>query len=451
MMSRLSIRARITIGSMLVAVVLLAIALVAIRAEVAQILTAADVTLAEGDLASFEKDIIANPTEKVDDPGTGVLVYVVNPAGLVQVNTLPHDILPLVVGKPAAAEQHLATDDEGRTFVVVGQALPTPNGVWALWATRSTSASSLALDGLDRVLAVGGVLLLLTFGLAAWLLATVALRPVARMRRRAEALETDASDGDLPVGQARDELAKLATTLNAFLGRVRASSAREKRMVSDAAHELRTPLAALKTQLELAHGDFGDAAALALQVRAAEASVDRLSSLAANLLELTRLESHQGPRASSSTSELVSELMGCVDRARMLGLAKSADVGFSAPPGGTEFRYAIDAQSFGRLVDNLFSNSLAAIAEAGSVTAALSQDAAGLTLEVTDDGPGVPSAFLPKAFERFSRPDFSRTGSTGGTGLGLALVRAIAEDAGGTARLHNGARGLVVTVRIPQM
>lgn len=451
MLRRFSIRARITIGSLLVAAVLLTVALLAIRAEVSVILSNADSTLAQGDLASFEKDIVANPTETVDDPGTGVLVYVRSPDGVVQVDTLPHDMMQLVAHRPPAVEQELATDDEGRTFVVVGRMVSTAQGDWALWSARSTSSSALALRGLERVLVIGGLVLLLAFGLAAWLLATVALRPVARMRAQAELLGADAGDGNLPVGAAHDELAELATTLNEFLGRVRDSTAREKQMVSDAAHELRTPLSALKTQLELAHGDFGDAAALALQVRAAEASVDRLASLATNLLELTRLEAHEGPRPCSSTAQLLSEFMGSVDRARMLGLAKSADISFSVPTSEEQLDYAIDAQSFGRLLDNLFANSIAAVEKAGRVGATLRQDALGLVLEVSDDGTGVPDEFLARAFERFSRPDSSRTSSTGGSGLGLALVRAIAEDAGGTAELSNLPRGLIVTVRIPQM
>ncbi len=451
MLRRLSVRARITIGSVLVAALLLGISLVAVRLQVATILSSADVTLAEGDLTSFQKDITANPTEPVDDPGTGVLVYVRAPDGKVQVNTLPHDVLALVEHQVPTVQEYQTTDDESRTFVIVGRVVSTTAGNWALWSARSTASSDLALDGLGTVLAVAGVVLLLGLGLASWLLATAALRPVTRMRRRAELLGADAADGELPVGPARDELSALATTLNAFLARVRASTVREKQMVSDAAHELRTPLAALKTQLELAHDDFGDAAALALQVRAAEASVARLSSLAANLLELTRLESHEGPRAVSGGEQLVSELMGSIDRARMLGLPKRADVGFTVDAERGQQRYALDPQAFGRLADNLLANSISAIAEGGSVDATLREDDAGLIFEVTDDGPGVPEEFLDHAFERFSRPDTARTANGGGSGLGLALVQAIAEAADGLAKLENTRPGLRVTVAIPKM
>jgi signal transduction histidine kinase len=326
----------------------------------------------------------------------------------------------------------------------------TPAGTWALWSARSTASSSLALEGLDRVLVIGGIVLLAGFGLASWLLTTTALRPVARMRKRAESLGT-AMDGDLPVGRAQDELAALATTLNDLLARVRASTMREKQMVSDAAHELRTPLASLRIQLELAHDDFGDAPALAAHLTGAEASVERLSSLATNLLELSRLESNEASAATASTSQLVTELMGSVDRARMLGLAKSAEIGFDLVDTDEARDYPIDAQAFGRVADNLLSNAVAAVGTGGVIEATLRQDTRGVILEVVDDGPGMAQEFLANAFERFSRPDSARAASAGGSGLGLALVKATAVAAGGTVELRNGNPGLVVAVTIPNM
>jgi len=267
------------------------------------------------------------------------------------------------------------------------------------------------------------------------------------MRERAATLGA-ADDGDLPVGAAHDELADLANTLNEFLARVRTSASREKQMVSDAAHELRTPLAALRTQLELAHDDFGDAAALALQVRAAEVSVERLSSLATNLLELTRLEQEAEP-ATSTAHDLAEEFTTSVDRARLLGLTKSADVTFEV--GTLDGTYGLSTQSFGRLTDNLLANAIAAIGTHGSVTAELAQDAGGLILTVTDDGPGMPESFVAHAFERFTRPDNSRTSATGGSGLGLALVKAIAESAGGAASVTNLQPGFRAQVTIPHV
>lgn len=447
-MRRLSIRARITIGSVLVAAVLLAVALLVVRTQVFATLTGADTTLAQSDLTSFETDITANPDEPVDDPGTGVLVYVRAPDNVTDVNTLPHDLAAIVQSREAANEEFTTTDDDGRSFVIVGRAVDTSAGTWALWSARSTSSSELALEGLDRVLVVAGFILLAGFGIASWLLATVALRPVAAMRRRAEQLEAT-TDGALPVGPAHDELSALATTLNSLLARVRATADREKQMVSDAAHELRTPLAALKTQLELAHRDFGNAEALSTQVTAAEASVDRLSSLASNLLELSRLESQEAVTPSMATV-LVDEFTGSVDRARMLGLAKRADIEFDVQVDDERAQYLIDAQAFGRLADNLFSNAVNAIRDGGSVRALLIQREATLTLTVHDDGSGMPESFFPIAFDRFSRPDESRASSTGGSGLGLALVRALAEAAGGTATLAN-VDGLTVTVMLPKM
>ena len=454
-MRRLSVRARITIGSLLVAAVLLAIALLIVRSQVGTILSDADVALAQGDLTSFMRDITANPTAEVDNPGTGVQVYVRNPAGVVQVNTLAHDINGVIATRAATTEQFEFADDEGRDFIVVGREVSTSAGTWALWSARSISSSELALEGLDHVLVIGGIILLLGFGAASWLLATVALRPVARMRKQADALGTTL-DGELPVGRARDELAALATTLNELLARLRASSAREKQMISDAAHELRTPLASLTTQLELAHDDAGDADALAARLRGAETSAARLAALATNLLELNRLETDNREPASSTSAELTTELMGAIDRARMLGLPQSIDVGFEvrdAEPaeGAMARRYRIDPHSFGRILDNLLVNAVNAVSRQGVIEVALVHGPAGLDLTVTDDGPGMPPEFLGKAFERFSRPDAGRATSAGGSGLGLALVHAIVVTAGGTVKLRNGEPGFTVEVRLPEM
>ena len=301
MLGRFTIRARITIGSVLVALVIFAIAMMAAHAQVVSILSAADATLARADLDSYAIEVVANPSGLVDDSGKGLLVSVRDPGGVVKLDTLPHDI-HRVVEHRAGRNETFSSGEDGTSFVVVGRLVKTTTGEWSLWAARSTASSQLAMQSLDRAFVIGGIVLLAALGFASWLLAAAALGPVRRMRQRAESLGMD-STAVLPVARAHDELSELATTLNAFLARVRASSAREKQVVSDAAHELRTPLSALKTQLELAHDDFDDANALAAQIVAAEKSVDRLSSLASNLLELSRLTGQPVPTRSSSADE----------------------------------------------------------------------------------------------------------------------------------------------------
>ena len=449
MLQRLTIRARITIGSLVIAVVIFAVALAAGHAQVVSILEASDQTLANADLDSYATEVVANPRGLVDDSGRGLLVFVRDPSGVVKLDTLPRDIRRNVENRPARTESFTDGED-GSAFVVVGRLVKTDTGTWSLWAARSTAARGIALESLERAFVIGAVVLLAIFGFVSWLLAASALGPVRRMRHRAETLGID-STAMLPVGQAKDELSELATTLNAFVDRVRASSAREKQVVSDAAHELRTPLSALKTQLELAHDDFDDASALAAQIIAAEKSVARLSSLATNLLELSRLDAQPSPVRPSSAGELITELMGSIDRARMIGLARGAEVGYTASGMDSAARFALSPQSFARLADNLLANSVAVISAGGSVDADIHVSTRGIVLRITDTGPGMDEVFLPHAFDRFSRADDSRTASTGGAGLGLALVQAIVTAAQGTVHLQNTGSGLAVTVSIPQM
>jgi two-component system OmpR family sensor kinase len=446
----LTIRAKITLGSAAVAIVVIAIAGVVIRLNAAATLHASDVSVATTDLASFEKDLTANRGEHVDPPGTGVLVLLRAPSGQTAETTLPHDIGE-TVARMKPSNSIFSAGEDGAPYVVVSQTVTTPDGTWGLWAARSTASSNLVLAGLDGQIILGGLLALIAFSAASFLLATVALRPVTAMRRRAETLQGTGEDERLPVGAARDELSALAMTLNEFLDRVNDSTQREKRMVSDAAHELRTPLAALRTQLELAHDDFGDPEALGQEIVGAERSVSRLTALANGMLELSRLEGSEQLIEPTNANALLDQTMGAVDRARMLALSKKVEVTFATEGLDGESRYAIAGDAFSRLLDNLLSNAITAAREEGSVEISLVDSRGALEILVVDDGPGVPESFLPVAFDRFTRPDESRSAQAGGSGLGLALVRAIAESAGGSAELRNREFGAIARVVLPKM
>ena len=450
LLNRLSMRARLTIGSVLIAAILFGAGLVIVRVNVESILETANRTIASADLVPLANEIERKHGGPIDDTGKGSLVYVRDPSGAVELDSLPDDIREQVEHRPAANEQFAANAD-GAEFIVVGQKVVDSSGTWALWAARSVDSSGLAEQAFDRLLVIGGLVLLAFFGVASWLLGTAALRPVSRMRLQAENLSGAEGAEGLPVGPANDEINALALTLNAFLGRVRRSTAREKQVVSDAAHELRTPLAALKTQLELTHNHLDEPAVLEGQIRAAERSVVRLSSLASNLLALSRLEAGETDDDTSSGDQLASELMEGIDRARLLGMAKKAEVSYALDIARPAAKYGLSAASFSRIVDNLAANALAAVAEGGRVSISLRDTQWGVELSVRDDGPGMPAEFIERAFDRFSRADDSRTGTTGGSGLGLALVRAICEKAGGSVALHDLEHGLAVEVRLPNM
>jgi two-component system OmpR family sensor kinase len=449
---RLSVRARLTLGSSILALVLLTAAVILARGQVAALLEQSDTDLATNDLTPFAADITVNAGQHIDQPGAGVLVEVRNPHGQDVQNTLSDELRERVAHATGNGTVIHITINEV-PYALVGRTVAAPDGTWQLWAARSGAARALAEAGLDRIFIIGGGILMLAFVIASWLLARAALRPVERMRRRASELGEGIDDGIdnelLPVDPSGDELAQLATTLNAFLHNIRTSVDREKQMVSDAAHELRTPLAALRTQLELAHDDFDDADALRSEILDAEVSVARLSSLASNLLELARLE-QSAPTGPSTDEEVLGELGMAIDRARLLAVPKDATIAYdSALVAGEVF--TIDRTSLGRILDNLLGNAVTAISSRGTIDVNLTSDRAWLTISVRDNGPGVPDAFLPRAFDRFSRPDDARSTRGGGSGLGLALVRAVARGAGGDAVIRNLHPGLEVVVTIPRM
>jgi signal transduction histidine kinase len=464
---RLSITARITIGSLIVAALFALVAVVVIRIGVSSILHNATLTLLSNDVAGPAESLQAKPDGPFDLPGGGQELAIVAQDGTILASTMPEsleDRMSRLIDQGSGARDVQIGDDH---YLVLDKSVSTSSGTMHVVAARNNETTALILDRLTAALLAGAGILIFAFGGASWLLARTALRPVSRMREQADRIAASTPDeaGLLPVGPAQDELSELATTLNDLILRLRASAERERQMVSDASHELRTPLAVLRGQLELAELDAGDADALLGDIRSSHATAIRLGQLANNLLELSRIEA--GPSSGRiDWRTLVDELTDAIDRARLLVSsdddASGISVDFDYDPRrrpGPSARVALSPTDFGRILDNLLGNAITAIRSAGdahpeaTVTAELAlvedDDGESVVLTVRDSGPGMPEEFIPVALDRFTRADGARTGQSGG-GLGLAIVGALADAAGGRVVLANAEpSGLTVTVTLP--
>lgn len=341
----------------------------------------------------------------------------------------------------------------GQDYRVAALGVKRPDGVWLAVAGASRRSTDEALHDLRNALLVAGPVLVALVAAGAWVLAGAALRPVERMRRDAAA-HAGTGRERLEVPETGDELARLAVTLNELLERLGASLARQQDLVADAGHELRTPLAILRTELELASRPGRSHLELADAVEHAALEVDRLSQLAEDLLFLARADA-SGPLVRPQPTDLATVLGAAMRSAR--AAADTAGVTLQADY-APELVAVLDPAAMRRAVDNLLANAIEYAPNGLGVaqvrlSAAMDANQGGLTITVEDSGPGFPADFLPHAFDRFRRADPARSHSEGqrGAGLGLAVVREIAEAHGGSAQAGNrvigGAR---VSLRIPQ-
>ncbi|MGN6742013.1 MAG: sensor histidine kinase [Amnibacterium sp.] len=428
-----SIRARITLGSTAIAaLVLLALALL-LGEQLRHVAGASVAAMAMDDLQAYAADLSNHPGEIPDRPGAGTRILVLAPGGGIAVDTLPAGLAPLVQRTATGAGR---LNHAGVSYVVAARTVVNARGTWRLWSVRDTRTADAALAAFGRVALLAIPVILTLVALGSWFLVTAAPRPVHRLRAAADRIRGSGRPGRLPEGSGRDELADLTATLNRFLEAQESAVERERRMVADASHELRTPLAVLTTRLDLARRHAGDAAALESAVVSAQADVAGLSRLATQLLELSALDSDGDRAESTPVGDLVSELMAAVDRARAIAPA-AVRVDFDVLGVSDESATVpISAVGFGRIVDNLATNAVRATAE-GGVELLLEHDPGRLVLTVADTGRGFPEDFLPHAFDRFTRSEQSRADGSAGSGIGLALVRALAVAAGGRVELRN--------------
>jgi signal transduction histidine kinase len=281
------------------------------------------------------------------------------------------------------------------------------------------------------LLAVGLPLLLAVVAVTTWIVVGRALAPVEAIRTEVDAISAAALHRRVPDPPADDEIGRLARTMNHMLARLEQAQARQRRLVSDASHELRSPVAAIRQHAEvaLAHPDRTTVGELAGTVLAEDL---RLQRLAEDLLLLTRADEHTLAlrRRPVDLDDLV------LAEARRLRGANGLRVDTSAVSAG---RVEGDAAALRRMVRNLADN--AARHADGRLALSVAERDGVVRLEVEDDGPGIPMADRERVFERFVRLDDARARDDGGSGLGLAIVAELVAAHGGTVAIGSSSLG----------
>lgn len=430
-MNRVPIRLRLALGfAVAMAVVLAAVGTFVYQRVGNELLASVDQTL-----VAQSSEALSHTRVDVDAGGGATLAQVFGGDGSLR-SSEPSGQPPLVSRAVLAA-----VPPGGKMWR--DRQLPGRRGEWRLLVVRAASGSGVAvvarsltprsesLDHLGHELVVFLSLALLAASVGGYGLAAGALRPVEMLRRRAELVTADEAR-TLPVPPARDEISRLAATLNDMLVRLHAAVEHERRFVADASHELRTPLALLRTELDLAlrrprsHRELEDA------LRSAAEETQRLSRLAEDLLLIARSDEGSLPihrevlRAGTLLADAAERFAG---RAESLG----REIRVRA----TEACVEADPVRVSQALVNLLENALTH--GSGDVELAAEERDGLVELHVRDEGDGFPAGFRDRAFHRFSRADEAR--SRGGSGLGLSIVELVALAHGGAAGLSDRPSG----------
>jgi signal transduction histidine kinase len=312
--------------------------------------------------------------------------------------------------------------------------IETASGRVTVVAERSLEEVDRTVDSVTRVLIVGVPLLVGLVAALTWWLAGRALRPVEAIRAEAAAITASTIHRRVPEPDTDDEVGRLARTMNSMLDRLEESSRQQRRFVSDASHELRSPLASIRTQLEVAlRRDDADWPAVAAKVLEEDR---RLDEAVTELLELARAEEGEAKEPTDvDLDEVVLEETGRTYRVPIDTHRVSAG------------RVRGSGAQLARLVRNLLDN--AARHARGHVAVSVEARDGEVVLTVDDDGPGIPADERARVFDRFTRLDEGRARDAGGVGLGLPVVRAVVERHAGTVTVEDapiGGARFVVTL-----
>jgi signal transduction histidine kinase len=389
-----------------------------------------------------DQDALSNPVPV----SPGMQVQVVDAQGRVRAGSVTADRLV-----PILYPDELRELPDGEGTVIPGERIGLAGAVRVVMVeagrpgdpvrvlvARSTADVAQGVHILRITLLVAFPLLVALIAVVSWRVVGAALRPVEALRAGAEDITGGARPGRLPVPDSHDEIHRLAVTLNGMLHRLDAARARQRAFVADAAHELRSPLTNMRTELEVAQRlpDSTDWPALSADLLT---DVERLSRLVDDLLLLAR--------ADDATTRAVAPA-GPVELGELLAgvAARYPAVRYDRP--AEPLWTSGDSDALGRVVANLLDNAVRHAAT--QVRLSVAGDGAYQRISVCDDGPGIPPADRERVFDRFTRLDDARARDAGGSGLGLAIVRELVRRHDGTITLGDAGPGLRADVRLPK-
>lgn len=383
-------------------------------------------------------DIVGHLSEE-RDLGPARRVQLVSGGRILADAGAPGADLPLIGKVPAAGALR-----EGRRHVFHYAVMPLTVAGASAWLADGVDATPIraAIARLERALLVIVPLILALSSVAGYWLAGRALAPISALDQALAKLEPRDLRRRLPYGAVDDEMARLTRAINALLDRVAAAAHAERRFATDAAHEMRTPLAILRTGLEVTLGKERTGAAYADALGAALRETVGLCRIADQLLALARLD-HEATTARQPCDlrALMREVIDTVEplvQARQLALRTTLDAAAYVSGNPDHLR---------RLIVNLLDNALKFTPEHGTITVHLARIGGRPKLRIGNSGPGIPAADLPHLFDRFFR---GQAQGQPGSGLGLSLCQEIARLHGGVitaANLPDG--GVEFTLSLP--
>lgn len=364
----------------------------------------------------------------VDDD---VFVQVVAPDGEVVAASSNVEGAPAVVElEPGeSAEVDVPFDDD--PFLAVAVATESDDEMLTVVAARTLDSVEESTATAARLLAIGYPILMVLVGFTTWKVTGRALAPVEAMRQEVEAISAEQLHRRVPAPPGRDEIARLADTMNHMLDRLERSQEEQRRFVSDASHELRSPVASIRQHAEVArsHPASTSVSELADSVLAEDLRVQRLVD---DLLLLARADEGglELRRRPVDLDDIVFEEAG---RLRSTTPLRVDTTKVSAG------RVVADESALQRVVRNVAEN--AARHARARVEFELFEHDGSTVLRVDDDGPGIARIDRERVFERFVRLEDSRARSGGGSGLGLAIVAELVTAQGGKVSVAEGTLG----------
>jgi signal transduction histidine kinase len=369
-----------------------------------------------------------------------VVIQVLDSDGAVVAASSNATGLPRVADLEAGDEAQITVPFDDDRFLAVSTDADGPSGPYTVLYAHTLESVSESVRAMTVLLSVGLPLLLVVVGATTWWMVGRALAPVDAVRREVDAISASQLHRRVPEPGSSDEVARLTATMNRMLDRLEQARDRQRRLVSDASHELRSPVAVIRQHAEvaLAHPERTTTAALAETV-AAEGL--RLHQLVDDLLLLARADEGtlQLDRRPLDVDDVV------FDEVHRLRTTTVLHVDASAVSAARAFA---DPAATRRIVRNVTDN---AVSHARTrIGLSLTETDGVVVLHVDDDGPGIAADDRTRVFDRFVRLDDSRARDDGGAGLGLAIVTELAAAHGGDVTVADSPLGGArVTLRLP--